>query len=79
MNFSEVYFYGCSAVHMQAMNDLKKRLSEIGVNCTERRFRSDEGIDGITTELFVSLYIYVLHVLSCNDTCVSVSVFSPLS
>ena len=34
------------SMHTQSMNDLKERLTHIGVNYTERRFRRDEGIDG---------------------------------
>ena len=42
------------SIHIQAMNDLKERLTGIGVSYTERRFRSDDGLEGITTEFLVS-------------------------
>ena len=40
------------------MNDFKGRLTDIGVNYTEIRFRTDDGIDGINTEFLVSSYTY---------------------
>ena len=46
-------------IHLQAMNDFKERLTGIGVNYTEIRFRTDDGIDGITTEFLVSSYTHI--------------------
>ena len=39
------------------MDALKQGLTEIGVNYTETRFRSDEGIDSIKTDIFVSFSV----------------------
>ena len=40
------------------MNDFKERLTDIGMNYTERQFRIDDGIDGIVTEFLVSSDAY---------------------
>ena len=40
---------------MQTVKALQQSLKTINVDYVEKRFRSDEGISGITTELFVSL------------------------
>ena len=39
---------------MQSLDALKQELTGDGVNCTEKRFRSDEGISGLGAEIFVS-------------------------
>ena len=51
------------SMHTQSMNDLKERLAGIGVNYTERRFRRDEGIDGITEEFLVSSQMHKRHIV----------------
>ena len=43
------------------MDALKEGLVVVGVNYTETRFRSDEGIDNIKTDIFVSFSKYVIN------------------
>ena len=47
-------FWMVLSKHIQAMNDFKQNLNHSGVNYTETRFRTDDGIDGINTEFLVS-------------------------
>ena len=49
-------------IHVQSMDALKQGLTEIGVNYTELRFRSDEGIDSINTNIFVSCLITIWNI-----------------
>ena len=42
-------------MHIQAMDALKESLTAIEVEYTEIRFNSDEGINGIGTDFFVSV------------------------
>ena len=45
---------------MQSMDALKQALTDIHVDHTEIRFRSDEGIDGINTDFFVSFLLPIM-------------------
>ena len=47
------------------MDALKQGLTELGVNYTETRFRSGEGINGINKDIFVSCLITCP--LQCNQ------------
>ena len=53
------------SIHVQSMDALKQGLTELGVNYTETRFRSGEGIDGINRDIFVS---YLITIQSMSTT-----------
>ena len=46
---------------MQTIDVLKQRLVESGVEFTEKLFKTDDGIDGLSGEIFVSASCCVFH------------------
>ena len=55
------------SISLQSMNVLKELLSNDTVAVTEVRFRTDDGIDGISTEFLVSSQTLTLYnVILCS-------------